>query len=78
LFATWRERKLSQQKIVNKSGLPGNDLFAFLNLQKDSYGQLKKWIEDIVTALMAGIKLGSCVVNNLYGKSSFRKSEKDY
>jgi hypothetical protein len=36
------ERKLSQQKIVNKSGLPGNDLFAFLNLQKGRYGHLKK------------------------------------
>jgi hypothetical protein len=27
---------------------------------------------------MAGIKLASCVVNNLYGKSSFRKNEKDW
>jgi hypothetical protein len=26
-------------------------------------------------ALMAGIKLASCVVNNSYGKSSFREDE---
>ncbi|HEX6430921.1 MAG TPA: hypothetical protein VF008_24700 [Niastella sp.] len=32
---------------------------------------------DIITALVAGIKLASCLVNYLYGKSSFRENEKD-
>jgi hypothetical protein len=34
-------------------------------------------MEDIITALVAGIKLASCLVNYLYGKSSFRENEKD-